>query len=70
MIEPSRARKTFAKESDIDEFVEVLQRYERNEISTSEWRSFRLVRGVYGQRQDGDAHMLRVKIPQGIPTGM
>ena len=31
-----------------------------------EWRAFRLLRGTYGQRQTGDAQMLRVKIPQGI----
>lgn len=61
-----RARLSFAKESDIDEFVDVLSRYERGEIGPDEWRGFRLVRGTYGQRQTGDAQMIRVKIPQGI----
>ena len=61
-----RARLSFAKEADIDEFVEVLGRFERGEIGPDEWRGFRLVRGTYGQRQTGDAQMLRVKIPQGI----
>jgi sulfite reductase beta subunit-like hemoprotein len=61
-----RARLSFAKEADIDEFVEVLGRFERGEITPEEWRVFRLVRGTYGQRQSGDAQMLRVKIPQGI----
>lgn len=61
-----RARLSFAKPSEIDEFVEVLGRFERGEISPDEWRSYRLVRGTYGQRQAYDAQMLRVKIPQGI----
>ena len=61
-----RARLSFAKESDVDEFVSVLGRFERGEIGPDEWRAFRLVRGTYGQRQSGDAQMLRVKIPQGI----
>ncbi len=62
-----RPRTGFAREHDIDEFVEVLGRYERGEISADDWRKFRLVRGTYGQRQD-DVQMLRVKIPQGILT--
>jgi sulfite reductase beta subunit-like hemoprotein len=61
-----RARLSFAQEADIDEFVSVLGRFETGEISPDEWRAFRLVRGTYGQRQSGDAQMLRVKIPQGI----
>ena len=61
-----RARLSFARESDIDEFVDVLSRFERGEIGPDEWRGFRLLRGTYGQRQTGDAQMLRVKIPQGI----
>ena len=61
-----RARLSFAKAADIDEFVNVLDRFERGEIGPDEWRAFRLVRGTYGQRQAIDAQMLRVKIPQGI----
>src|SRR5206468_2489893 len=64
-----RARLSFADERDIDEFVTVLGRFERGEIGPDEWRAFRLVRGTYGQRQTGDAQMLRVKIPQGILDG-
>jgi sulfite reductase (NADPH) hemoprotein beta-component len=60
-----RARLDFADERDIDEFVDMLGKYERQEISPDEWRRFRLVRGTYGQRQD-DVQMLRIKIPQGI----
>jgi sulfite reductase (NADPH) hemoprotein beta-component len=63
-----RARLNFAEEHDIDEFVDVLGQFERGEISPDQWRRFRLVRGTYGQRQDG-VQMLRIKIPQGILTG-
>ena len=63
-----RARLSFADEHDIDEFVDVLGKFERGEISADEWRKFRLVRGTYGQRQPEAVHMLRVKIPQGILT--
>ena len=63
-----RGRVSFAEQHDIDEFVDVLGKYERGEISAEDWRRFRLVRGTYGQRQDG-VQMLRVKIPQGIVTG-
>jgi sulfite reductase beta subunit-like hemoprotein len=62
-----RARLDFADEHDIDEFVEVLGKYERGEITPDVWRRFRLVRGTYGQRQD-NVQMLRIKIPQGIVT--
>jgi len=61
-----RARLSFAEPAEADEFVEVLRRFERGEITPDEWRAFRLVRGAYGQRQPGDVQMLRVKIPQGI----
>ena len=63
-----RARLSFAKQADIDEFVTVLDKYERGEITPDQWRAFRLVRGTYGQRQAEDAQMLRVKIPQGLLT--
>jgi sulfite reductase (NADPH) hemoprotein beta-component len=60
-----RARLDFASEADIDEFVDMLGKFERQEITPEEWRRFRLVRGTYGQRQD-NVQMLRVKAPQGI----
>jgi sulfite reductase (NADPH) hemoprotein beta-component len=63
-----RTRLSFASEADIDEFAQVLARFEAGEISPDQWRSFRLVRGTYGQRQAIDAQMLRVKAPQGILT--
>src|SRR3954453_9532494 len=63
-----RTRLSFASEADIDEFVATLEKYERGEMTPDQWRSFRLVRGTYGQRQAIDAQMLRVKVPQGVLT--
>jgi sulfite reductase (NADPH) hemoprotein beta-component len=63
-----RARLSFASVPDIDEFVVMLEKYERGDITPEQWRSFRLVRGTYGQRQSFDASMLRVKVPQGVIT--
>ena len=64
-----RTRLSFADEAEIDEFVATLERFERGEITPDQWRAYRLVRGTYGQRQAGDAQMLRIKIPQGILDG-
>jgi sulfite reductase (NADPH) hemoprotein beta-component len=61
-----RARLSFADEADVDQFVSMLTRFESGEIGPDEWRTFRLLRGTYGQRQNADASMLRVKIPQGV----
>ncbi|OLE65626.1 MAG: hypothetical protein AUG03_03815 [Acidobacteria bacterium 13_1_20CM_2_68_14] len=58
----------FASAKDIEEFVSVLEAYERGVIGPDEFRTFRLTRGIYGQRQD-DVQMIRVKIPQGILNG-
>jgi sulfite reductase beta subunit-like hemoprotein len=55
----------FSDRKDIDEFVERLEAFERGEIDAEKFRMFRLLRGVYGQRQ-ADQQMLRVKIPMGI----
>ncbi len=63
-----RTRLSFASEADIEEFVTVLEKYERGEMTPDQWRAFRLVRGTYGQRQSTDSQMLRVKIPQGLLT--
>ena len=62
-----RPRLDFASSHDIDEFVDMLGKYERGDITPEEWRRFRLLRGTYGQRQD-NVQMLRIKIPQGIVT--
>jgi sulfite reductase (NADPH) hemoprotein beta-component len=63
-----RARVSFAKESDVDEFADMLGKFERGEITPEQWRGFRLLRGTYGQRQTDDSHMMRLKAPQGILT--
>jgi sulfite reductase beta subunit-like hemoprotein len=63
-----RARLSFAKASDIDEFADMLTRFENGAITADQWRAFRLLRGTYGQRQLDDAQMMRIKIPQGLLT--
>jgi sulfite reductase (NADPH) hemoprotein beta-component len=62
-----RARTTFADAKEIDDFVSTLARFERGELDADAWRSYRVARGAYSQRQEG-VHMLRIKIPQGIAT--
>ncbi len=57
----------FARRADVDLFVERLEAFERGELSADDWRSFRLLNGVYGQRQDG-VMMVRAKLPGGIVT--
>jgi sulfite reductase (NADPH) hemoprotein beta-component len=57
----------FARPEDVDLFVQRLEAYERGELTPDQWRSFRLLNGVYGQRQDG-VYMVRAKIPGGIAT--
>jgi sulfite reductase (ferredoxin) len=54
----------FSDPKDIDDFVSTLERFEKGEIGPEQFRAFRLLRGVYGQRQEG-SQMLRVKIPMG-----
>jgi sulfite reductase beta subunit-like hemoprotein len=55
----------FSDKKDIDTFVEKLEAFERGEINAEQFRAFRLLRGVYGQRQT-DVQMFRIKIPMGI----
>ena len=64
-----RANLDFASEHDIDEFVEMLGKFESGEMAPDAWRRFRLVRGTYGQRQDG-VQMMRVKAPSSSPFAM
>src|SRR5262245_2696110 len=54
----------FSDPKDIDEFLEKLHAFEKGEISSDQFRAFRLTRGVYGQRQES-LQMLRVKVPYG-----
>lgn len=58
----------FSDPADVREFVETLEAFERGDLSPDAFRAFRLVRGVYGQRQEGK-QMLRVKIPFGRLDG-
>ena len=55
----------FSDPRDIDQFVEKLEAFERGEINAEQFRAFRLLRGVYGQRQT-DVQMFRIKIPMGL----
>src|SRR5215475_8586676 len=57
----------FARHEDVDLFVQRLEAFERGELDADQWRSFRLLNGVYGQRQDG-VMMVRAKLPAGIAT--
>jgi sulfite reductase beta subunit-like hemoprotein len=57
----------FARHEDVDLFVKRLEAFEAGEMTPDEWRSFRLLNGVYGQRQDG-VYMVRAKLPGGIVT--
>src|SRR4051794_6385965 len=58
-------RPGFGDEREAAEFVAMLEKFERGEINADQYRTYRLSRGIYGQRQDA-VHMVRVKIPQGI----
>jgi len=57
----------FARQADVDLFVERLEAFEAGQLSADDWRSFRLLNGVYGQRQDG-VMMIRAKLPGGFVT--
>ena len=57
----------FARKADVDLFVERLEAFERGELSPDDWKGFRLLNGVYGQRQDG-VMMIRAKLPGGLIT--
>ncbi len=66
ILTATRSRLSFAEPADLVEFVDHLGRFERGEIGADAWRSFRLLHGTYGQRQEGDLSMLRVKVPEGL----
>lgn len=59
------ARRGHADPQAVDALVETLGRFERGELDPDAWRAYRVLRGVYAQRQDG-VSMVRVKLPQGI----
>jgi sulfite reductase (NADPH) hemoprotein beta-component len=64
---PAPGRLGFARKADVDLFVERLEAFENGQLSPDDWRSFRLLNGVYGQRQDG-VMMIRAKLPGGFVT--
>jgi sulfite reductase beta subunit-like hemoprotein len=64
---PGSGRLGFSSEQDLDQFLAMLARFESGDVSPDDWRAYRLVNGVYGQRQD-DVYMIRCKIPQGVLT--
>ena len=49
---------------EIEIFEGEVQRLKREEITADQFKGFRLMHGVYGQRQPG-VQMVRIKIPQG-----
>ena len=51
-------------EKDIIELGEKIQLFKEGRINEEKFRSLRLARGVYGQRQEG-VQMIRIKIPYG-----
>lgn len=53
-------------ESEIQRFVEEIEKFERGEITSEDFQRFRLENGVYGIRGTTELHMVRVKIPLGI----
>jgi sulfite reductase beta subunit-like hemoprotein len=64
---PAPGRLGFARKADVDLFVERLEAFENGQLSADDWRGFRLLNGVYGQRQDG-VMMIRAKLPGGFIT--
>ncbi|MBI2870657.1 MAG: nitrite/sulfite reductase [Candidatus Omnitrophica bacterium] len=67
-LKPSGIPLPVEVEKDLSDFSEMVSRYLRREIFDDTFRPFRLMRGVYGQRQGGTNHMIRIKIPSGILT--
>lgn len=66
-LPPPPGRLGFARHEDVDLFVQKLEAFESGALSADDWRGFRLLNGVYGQRQDG-VMMIRAKLPAGIIT--
>ena len=58
----------FADDKDLDAFIDKLDKFEKGDLAPDAWKAFRLVNGVYSQRQESEAMMVRVKIPQGVLT--
>src|SRR5438552_2280404 len=52
--------------SEIQKFEEMVIKFEKGEISSDDFKRFRLENGVYGIRGTTETHMIRIKIPLGI----
>lgn len=55
-------------QADIHELSDFIGQFRQGEIPEDRFKSFRLTRGVYGQRQPG-VQMVRIKLPYGRVTG-
>ena len=51
-------------EKDIIDLANKIELFHKGEIDEEKFRSLRLARGVYGQRQEG-VQMIRIKLPYG-----
>ena len=49
-------------EKDIIELADKIEQFKEGQIDEEKFRSLRLARGVYGQRQQG-VQMIRIKLP-------
>ena len=52
--------------ADIEKFVTQLARYHSGELDPDVFRMYRLTNGIFGQLQEGDIQMVRIKVPAGI----
>ena len=53
---------------DMEEMREEIRKLRSGETNEDQFRGYRLVRGIYGQRQKPDLQMVRVKVPWGRAT--
>ena len=54
--------------ADIEKFETQLARYHSGELDPDVFRMYRLTNGIFGQLQEGDIQMVRIKVPAGILT--
>jgi len=52
-------------EADIQKFRDMLAGFRAGTVDDDVFRVFRLTNGIYGQRQGGENHMVRVRVPYG-----
>ena len=55
-----------AQLADIDKFEAQLASYKSGELDPDVFRMFRLTNGIFGQLQEGDIQMVRIKVPAGV----